>query len=89
MGHVNEDSLDHVRSANSLDFALLHVISYGLFSPLVILAPFVMYTTVISSESGIIGKFTGKTIEMVPEARVDGRICLAMGLMICSESRLV
>jgi hypothetical protein len=35
-------------------------------------------------DSHVIGKFSRDTIELVPEAHIDGRICLAMGLMTCS-----
>ncbi len=42
------------------------------------------------TESRVIGKFSGRnTIELAREAHIDGRICLAMGLMICSELRVV
>lgn len=45
------------------------------------------YLNVIEpTESRVIGKFSGRNImELAPEAAIDGRICLAMGLMICSE----
>lgn len=35
-------------------------------------------------DSHIIGKFSRDTIELAPEAHIDGRICLAIGLMTCS-----
>lgn len=34
--------------------------------------------------SRTIGKFNGKTIDVSPDARIDGRLCLAMGLIIRS-----
>jgi hypothetical protein len=41
------------------------------------------------TESRVIGKFSGQTIELAPEGHIDGRVLLAMGLMICSEMRVV
>ncbi len=35
-------------------------------------------------DSHIIGKFSRDTIELANEAHIDGRICLAIGLMTCS-----
>jgi hypothetical protein len=37
------------------------------------------------AESRVIGKFSRNTIELAPEARIDGRICLAMGLLARSQ----
>jgi hypothetical protein len=48
----------------------------------------VKLTIVEPTEGRVIGKSNGKTIELAPEARLDGRICLAMGLMICAEMRV-
>jgi hypothetical protein len=41
------------------------------------------------TECRIIGTFTGDTIEVSPEANMDGRVSLAMGLMICDQVRYV
>jgi hypothetical protein len=40
------------------------------------------------TEARVIGKFSGKTIELGPEAHLDGKICLAMGLVTCAEMRV-
>ena len=37
------------------------------------------------TESRVIGKFSRNTIELAPEAHIDGRMCLAMGLMARSQ----
>jgi hypothetical protein len=42
-----------------------------------------------ATESRVIGKYSLKMIELAPEEHIDGRICLAMGLMICAELRVV
>jgi len=36
----------------------------------------------------VIGKFSGKPIELASEAHLDGRICLTMGLIACAEMRV-
>jgi hypothetical protein len=41
------------------------------------------------TESRVIGTFAGDTIEVSPEANMDGRVSLAMGLMICDQLRYV
>jgi len=41
------------------------------------------------TESRVIGTLGGNTIEVSPEANMDGRVSLAMGLMICDQVRYV